>query len=454
MDDNADIVIIGAGIAGVAAAYHLAVRHRVARITIVDEREPLTLTSDKGTAAYRNWWPGPDATMLGYMTRSIDLLEEMADESGNAFRLSRRGYLFVTGTDDGMERLRETAVGVSELGMGPLRTHPGSGPPYGATGAEGYRGRPIGADLLLGDDAHRAFPYLTRDVRAALHVRRAGWMNPVALGSWLLERAVGAGARFVRDRVTGVRIESGRVRGVRLASGATIGTDRVVVAAGPMLPEIGHMIGLDLPILHELHAKLTLRDPRGAVPRHAPFLIWTDPQDLPWTTEERTRLAQDDETRPLLGGYPGGVHVRPVDGPYGDELFFVWTYHTEPATPEWPPRFDQRHGEVVLRGAARMVPALSAYFGHADLGVVDGGYYCKTPENRPLVGPLAVEGAYVLGALSGMGLMGAHAGADLLAAHITGAPLPAYAPWFLPSRYEQAGYQALVQQWGALVGQL
>ena len=125
MDDSADIVIIGAGIAGVAAAYHLAVRHRVARVTIVDEREPLTLTSDKGTAAYRNWWPGPDATMLRYMSRSIDLLEEMAEESGNAFRLSRRGYLFVTGTEDGVDRLRETAVAVSGLGMGQLRTHPG-----------------------------------------------------------------------------------------------------------------------------------------------------------------------------------------------------------------------------------------------------------------------------------------------------------------------------------------
>ena len=156
----------------------------------------------------------------------------------------------------------------------------------------------------------------------------------------------------------------------------------------------------------------------------------------------------------MLEGYPGGVHVRPVDGPYGDELFFIWTYHTGPTALEWPPRFDQRYGEITLRGAARMVPALASYFGHGDLGLVDGGYYCKTPENRPLVGPLAVEGAYVLGALSGAGLMGAHAGADLLASHLTGAPLPDYAPWFLPSRYEQPGYQALVEQWGALVGQL
>ena len=56
---SADVVICGAGMAGAAAAYHLAVRHGVRDMALVDEREPLTLTSDKGTQAYRNWWPGP-----------------------------------------------------------------------------------------------------------------------------------------------------------------------------------------------------------------------------------------------------------------------------------------------------------------------------------------------------------------------------------------------------------
>ncbi|HEX3865883.1 MAG TPA: FAD-dependent oxidoreductase, partial [Gemmatimonadaceae bacterium] len=92
---SAEVVVCGAGIAGVAAAYHLAARQGVRRVVLVDEREPLTLTSDKGTHAYRNWWPGPDDTMLRFVSRSIDILEEMSAESGNAFRLSRHGYLFV-----------------------------------------------------------------------------------------------------------------------------------------------------------------------------------------------------------------------------------------------------------------------------------------------------------------------------------------------------------------------
>ena len=89
-----------------------------------------------------------------------------------------------------------------------------------------------------------------------------------------------------------------------------------------------------------------------------------------------------------------------------------------------------------------------------DRGVVDGGYYCKTPENRPLVGPLPIGGAYVLGALSGYGIMASHAGADLLAAHVAGEALPDYAGAFLPSRYDDPAYRARIAEGGALVGQL
>ena len=58
---------------------------------------------------------------------------------------------------------------------------------------------------------------------------------------------------------------------------------------------------------------------------------------------------------------------------------------------------------------------------------VDGGYYCKTPDNRPLIGPAAIEGVYLLGALSGFGIMASQAAAELLAAYLLRQPLPGYA---------------------------
>lgn len=453
LPNGADVVVCGAGMAGLATAYHLAARHGVRRVVLLDEREPLTLTSDKGTQAYRNWWPGPDDTMLRYMTRSIDLLEEMADESGNAFRLNRRGYLFVTAEPTGLERLRESAREVSGYGMGPVRQHRGLAD-YHPAPPEGYQDQPSGADLLLGGDARAAFPGLVPDVAAALHVRRAGWLNGHALGAWLLKRALGAGATFVRDRVTGFDTTGGRVRGVRLASGARIPADRAALTAGPALPEMARQLDIELPVFQELHAKVTFRDRHGIVPRSIPFLIWNDPVELPWTDAERERLLHNEATRRLIEPFPGGVHVRTIDGPFGDELYIIWTYDIEPRPFAWPPRFDPNYAEISIRGVARMLPGFSTYFGAGDAGLVDGGYYCKTRENRPLVGPLGVEGAYVLGALSGYGIMGSHAGADLLAAHLTGAHLPDYAEWFLPTRYDDPKYRESIERWGANVGQL
>ncbi len=437
MRSKADIVICGAGIAGAAAAYHIAVRRGIRNVVIVDEREPLTLTSDKGTQAYRNWWPGPDDTMLRLVSRSIDLLEESSIESGHAFRMNRRGYLFATANPAKLAKLEETAGTVSSFGMGDVRRH-STIATYSAAPPEGFADQPTGADLLLGDAARAAFPYLASDTIGALHVRRAGWLNAVALGSWLFSRAEAAGARFVRDRVTGVDTTGGRVREVRLASGDSIATDRLVVAAGPGLPAFVRMLGVDLPVFSELHAKMTVRDPRRAVRRDAPFLIWADPVHLDGEAEER----------------PAGVHIRPIDLAHGDELYLIWTFETEPREFEWPPSFDPAYGDVVLRGAARMVPGLARYVAENASGFIDGGFYCKSPENRPLIGPLPIEGAFVLGALSGMGVMSAHASGELVSLHVAGESPPDYAKWFLPARYDNAEYRKLVDEWGPLVGQL
>jgi glycine/D-amino acid oxidase-like deaminating enzyme len=435
MRTEADIVICGAGIAGAAAAFHLAVRRDVGRVLLVDEYEPLTLTSDKGTQGYRNWWPGPDDTMLKLVSRSIDLLEETARESGNFFRMNRRGYLFATADESRLREMESTAIEVSGYGMGPLRRHDNART-YTPPPAEGFDDQPDGADVLVGDAVRTAFPFLAADTIGAVHVRRAGTMNAVAMGAWFLKRASAHGVEVVRDRVTAIDTTGGRIRSVRLASGGEIATDRLVVAAGPGVHEIGDMLGLDLPVQHELHAKMRFRDTRGAIPRGAPFVIWNDPIQIDGVE------------------YPAGMHMRPVDLTHGDELYLIWTYETEPRRYVWPPTFDANYPEIALRGCAGMIPGTAPYVGHGANGFVDGGYYCKTPENRPLVGPLPVEGAFIVAALSGIGLMSSHACGELVAQHVTGETVPEYARWFLPSRYDDPQYRTLVAEWGSLVGQL
>ena len=61
MIQTADIVICGAGITGVSAAHFLS-KVGYKNILLIDERPPLTFTSDRSTECYRNWWQ--DAEML------------------------------------------------------------------------------------------------------------------------------------------------------------------------------------------------------------------------------------------------------------------------------------------------------------------------------------------------------------------------------------------------------
>jgi len=454
ISSTADVVICGAGIAGISAAYHLAVRQGIKDVVLVDERAPLTLTSDKSTECYRNWWPGPGDAMVSLMNRSIDILEGLAHESGNSINLNRRGYLFVTADPERIPIFKHAAEEAARLGAGSVRYHTGrpGDPPYVPALAQGFEDQPTGSDLILDQTLiGEHFPYLSEDTVALVHPRRCGWFSAQQLGMYLLERAREHGVQFLRARVEEVEVSGGRVRAVHLRDGSapdTISTRSFVNAAGPFVKEVGQMLGVDLPVFCERHFKVAFHDHLGLVPREAPLLIWTDPQFLPWSEEERAMLTESEDTRWLLDEFPAGVHVRPEGGPDSRYLLILWTYDMEPVEPVVPlPPADPYFPEIVLRGLSTMIPGLRAYFERAPRPVVDGGYYTKTRENRPLIGPLPVEGAYVIGALSGFGLMASCASGELLAAHLAGSELPHYAPAFALERYEDPEYQKLLETW-------
>lgn len=446
---HADVVICGAGIAGVSAAYHLA-RRAARKIVLIDERPPLTLTSDMSSECYRNWWPGPADAMIRLMNRSIDLLEDLARESGNVFNLNRRGYVYVTA--DPAAALVESAKQTAAMGAGPLRVHPGASE-YQPASPEGFEGEPQGADLIVEPSLIRKhFPYLTHKARALLHVRRCGWMSAQQLGMRMLEQARAAGVVLVKGRVSAVAQQGGRILGVSVVTDR--GTERIstqilVNAAGPLVGQVARLMDLELPVINELHSKVVFHDALSVVPREAPMLIWNDTQVLPWSEEERELLAASEGARPLLGRLPGGAHLRPEGGRESRYVLMLWSYHTPVMEPVWPPPFDPSYAEITLRGLCSLIPDLRAYLERLPRPHVDGGYYTKTRENLPLIGPLPVQGAYLLGALSGFGIMAACAAGELLAAHVTGGPLPPYAPWFAPSRYEDAGLRERLQAWEA-----
>jgi len=442
---SAEVVICGAGIAGVSAAYHLAVRRGLRGVVLVDDQPPLSVTSDKSTECYRAWWPGPGDTMVRFMGRSIDLLEEMAAESGNRFVMNRNGYAYLTADPARAVEMERGAREIASLGCGPLRIHRGQpdDPPYPEERFDSLdRAAAVtGADLVL-DPARilRRFPFLPADVTAMLHTRRCGWLSAQQLGMYMLERAREHGLQQIHGRVEEVCVCHGRVETVRLAGGETLSTRCFVNAAGPLSAEVGHKSGVELPLYNELHGKVMFEDYLGILPRELPLMIWCDPVTLTWSDEERAELAADPELRWLTEPLPAGVHFRPEGGRDSRWHLLLWTYHLEPREPVFPPVLDPYYPEVVVRGLVRMVPALAEYLGKMRRPYVDGGYYCKTRENRPLIGPTPVAGNYLLCGMSGFGIMASQAAAELLAAHIVGAELPAYAGDFLLSRYQDPDY--------------
>jgi glycine/D-amino acid oxidase-like deaminating enzyme len=451
------VIICGAGIAGVSAAYHLSVKCGIGDIMLVDERAPLSLTSDQSTECYRNWWPGPGHAMVGLMNRSIDIMEALADESGNRFQLNRRGYLYCTTQPEAVATLQAEALVISKLGAGPLRVHRGDPdePAYIPAPPEGYHGLPDGADLLLEPEMIRKhFPYISADVRAALHTRRAGWFSAQQMGMYMLEKARHSGVQLVKDRVIDVEISHGEVAAVHLANRGRIVTKNFVNAAGPFIGELGEMLGLDLPVYNELHLKAAFKDSLGILHRAAPLAIFKDRQTLKWDQEELKILEQEPEMHWLLEEMPSGLHIRPEGGPDSQMILVLWEYQTRVGKPEWPVPIDPLYAEVGLRGLVRLIPEMQPYLERMPRPHVDGGYYTKTRENRPLIGKLPVAGAYIIGALSGFGLMAGCGAGELLAARITGRELPAYAPAFSLERYEDPTYQALLEKWDVDSGQL
>jgi sarcosine oxidase, subunit beta len=438
---RANVVVIGAGIAGISAAYELSVKHGIADVVIVDPRPPMSLTSDKSTECYRNWWP--NLPMVGLMSRSIDLLEKMASESGNSFALNRRGYLFVTGDEENFHRMVEDAHHTSTLGAGPVRFHPGP-IPYRASPSEGFIGAPEGADILVGPDVvldH--FPYVTPEAVGAIHVRRAGWFSAQQLGAWMLDQGKDRGLDILVDEVTGIEMAAGAIRSVSLAGGGEIATEVVIDAAGPLAAQVAALAGVDLPLFSELHIKVAYRDHLGVVPRDAPMFIWSDTQRLDWSKEEREALAEQGRGD-LLGEMPIFCHARPEGGAGSPYLLGLWEYHGLVQEPSWPLPEDPLYPEVVVRGLTTMVPGFDLYQERLPQSVVDGGYYTKTRENRPLIGPAGPSGFNLIAGLSGFGVMVAAGAAELLATHIIGAELPAYSDAFLLDRYDDADYVASI----------
>ena len=408
--DSVDIAVIGAGIAGIATAYFLSAEQKQRSVLLIDYRQPMSYTSAQSGDNYRNWWP--NATMTAFTNDSIDLMQRLADETQNVFRMTQRGYVLATRRDD-----------IDSLLAG---LHPDTD-----------------VDVLRGHRSiQRRFPALGDDIRNVIQIKRAGDIDGQQLGSLMLARFKDAGGMRVQGEVTEVRSDQPYLLRLDANGQAQEVKARVVVnAAGPYVKEVAQMLGASLPVRNVYQQKISFDDRLGAIPRDMPFSIDLDEKMLAWSAEERELLAEEPELAWLTGTLPPGTHCRPDGGPHSRWVKLGWAYNDAESEPQREmaneTAIDPQFPEIVLRGAAAFLPALNAYVDEPPTRFVHyGGYYTMTEENWPLIGPVGPPDSYVVGALSGFGSMTACAAGRLGAAWVGGNALPEYASDLSLERYK------------------
>ncbi|MEM7360826.1 MAG: FAD-dependent oxidoreductase [Pseudomonadota bacterium] len=402
---KAQTIICGAGIAGISAAYYLAVKHGQKNILLLDRNMPMSLTTSKSGENYRDYWPQP--VMTEFATHSMDLMEEIqAIEDNHGFTMHGIGYDFVSENSNDV--------------------FPSS---YAEAEIDQYLAR-----ITNKQEIESTRPYLADSVDQVVHIHRAGEMDVNALGSFMLREAKKAGVKFQQTTIKDLQhIPDG---GFTIHADQEYNCDQLVIAAGPFSPNLAAMLGLQLPLENILQRKFVIPDPANVIPENIPFTIFADPQKLDWTDEELELINDQPEFAHLLAEFPEGLHIKPVGSSH---IKMGWAFNREPSSPEWDPASNDEFVEIVMRGATRFIPGLTQYLASIPTPIVHySGYYTRTPENLPLIGNTEYQDLFLMTGFAGYGTMSACAAGELLANIMGQYTLPGYARYLAPGRYDNA----------------
>ncbi len=430
-----EIAVIGAGLAGISSAYYLCKKYKTKSIVLIDSRPALSFTTAQSGNNYRNWWPHP--SMTAFANRSINLLREIAQESGNSIGLNQTGYLLATrneNIDDMLEALAYTDL---------REHHDASSDIYSKSLKQNWQDDASGVDIIKNSTLiKKHYPNFSSDINTLIHLRRAGDLDGQALGQYMLKYIKSNGGEVCTAKVIDIKSSNNYCLTIQSPQTTSeINCDVLINAAGPFAKQIAAMLGKDLDVKNYYQQKILFADTHNYIPRDQPFSIDIDEQHLHWSDEERELLASEPETQWLLNGISGSVHCRPEGGKNNNWVKLGWAYNNLPSEPQEDlvndERYDPSFPEIVLRGASNLNPKLKHYVENMPSNIVHyGGYYTMTEENWPLIGKLDNKSAYIVGALSGFGSMMACAAGELCADHIFGTELPEYAADLSFERYK------------------
>lgn len=221
MNKTYDVVVVGAGVIGTSCAYHLVKKGYTVALVEKDDVAKGTSSHCDSVALIVDKMPGVDAA-LGYA--SIQRFKELREELDYDFELHERGCMYVCETDEEMEICTKYANDLA---------------------AEGYKVYPLTTEQLLEKE-----PFLAPDLKGGLFSEECIAVNPFKLCFAFVDAVKDKGMDlYTHTKVTGFKLSANnQIEGVETTAGV-INTTRVVNACGCWAPEVGEMVGLDIPVI-------------------------------------------------------------------------------------------------------------------------------------------------------------------------------------------------------------
>jgi sarcosine oxidase subunit beta len=337
---TADVVIIGGGVMGTSTAYHLA-RKGVKNVVLV-EKEPFFGVMSTGQCAGGIRHQFSSEINIRLSLESIRMLERFPEEMGQDIDLRFIGYFFLLTHAEDVAAFHKNVALQRSLG--------------------------VMTEWLEPHNMARRLPLLNLEgVQAATVYERDGLVDPSSLVQGYVTNARRLGARLFTDvKAVGIRLDAERIKAVETNQGV-IETPVVVNAAGAWAPQIGRMVGVDIPI-QPVRRQIVVTTPIAQLSPDFPFVIF--------------------------------FHESLYFHPEGEGVLTGKSNPNE--TPGYKLDVDPEWELVHMDEAMHRLPIL----GKAGLLSHWAGLYEVTPDAHPILGRIsALEGLYLMAGFSGHGLM-------------------------------------------------
>ncbi len=218
---ESEIVIVGGGIAGCSAAFHLASHGR--RVVLLERGEIASAASGQNMGGIDSYGWGDAPDLQAHLTAgSIEIFETVQTDLGEDIEFRRSGGIQGIRTAEEYEWERERV--------------------------ETLRKRGQVAEILTTREARSIEPGFSPALLGAMYSPKRGQADPVKATQAFARLAARRGARVLTDHeVTAVAPRSG---GYTVAtSGGEVVAGALVIAAGAWCGPLGAMLGLDIPIV-------------------------------------------------------------------------------------------------------------------------------------------------------------------------------------------------------------